>query len=155
MSNFYSKGGLMGCDEKLCHHSQCLLTHIFTSDLLWYSFIKIHVYEQDCFNLEKWLVCMYVVDHDKHYSSWRSYNRAILYTCDLAMFIHFHLKLSTWCLNCFSGSNFNQIHLSRGVRWTSLDASFAQCFAIFGNIVQNIARGTTDPWVDTITGGTS
>ena len=30
----------------------------------------------------------------------------------------------------------------------------SQCFAIFGNIVQNIARGTTDPWVDTITGGT-
>ena len=41
-----------------------------------------------------------------------------------------------------------------GGRCSSLDASFAQCFAIFGNIVQNIARGTTDPWVDTITGGT-
>ena len=46
------------------------------------------------------------------------------------------------------------VPVSRGGRWTSLDASFAQCFAIFGNIVQNIARGTTDPWVDTITGGT-
>ena len=38
--------------------------------------------------------------------------RAILYTCDLATFILFHLKRSPWCLYCFSGSSFNQRHWS-------------------------------------------
>ena len=32
------------------------------------------------------------------------------------------------------------IHMSRGGRWTSLDASFARCFAIFWNIVKTSHR---------------